>query len=106
MIIGHVKMKMLYDLAGRIHPQQHRDEVPDPAVLSVYYGAERNFAYNRFPLWFKRLVDVGTEHQDDRLTKRPLEKEGVEEKAGSGKRRRIVREGKQKDIGSLLGAFG
>jgi hypothetical protein len=99
-------MKMLYDLAGRIHPQQHREEVSDSAVLSVYYGAERNFAYNRYPLWFKRVVDVEREHPDRRLTKRLPEKEGLEEQTGSGRKRRRVREGKQKDIGSLLGGFG
>ncbi|KAF2444212.1 hypothetical protein P171DRAFT_432280 [Karstenula rhodostoma CBS 690.94] len=105
-VSGHVKMKMLYELAGRMHPQNHAEDIPGSAVLSVYYGAERNFAYTRYPLWFKRVADVESEHQDGRLPKRSPNDEGGEDKAGGGKKKRRVREGKQKDIGSLLGGFG
>ncbi|OAF99570.1 uncharacterized protein CC84DRAFT_1209906 [Paraphaeosphaeria sporulosa] len=103
---GHVKMKMLYDLAGRMHPDQAPEDVPDSAVLSVYYGAERNLAYNRYPLWFKRLGSVETEYEAGRQPKRYQDDQGGEERTGGGKKPRRLREGKQMDIGSLLGGFG
>lgn len=99
-------MKMLYDLAGRMHPKRHAEVVPDSAVLSVYYGAERNFAYNRYPLWFKRVDDLETEHQDARLPKRSQDDERVEDTTEGGRKKMRVRKGKQKDIGLLWGGFG
>ncbi|KAL5395870.1 hypothetical protein PMIN06_004347 [Paraphaeosphaeria minitans] len=102
---GHVKMKMLYDLAGRMHSHQNPEDSASPAILSVYYGAEQNLAYNRYPLWFKRLGDVRTESQDGRLKKRS-QGHGGDDISGGVKKRKRVRGGKQMDIGSLLEGFG
>lgn len=102
-------MKMLYGLARRLQFPQNTSETPEPAVLSVYYGAERTFAYTRYPLWFKRTVDVEAEHQNCR---RPMKRpqgngeDGTRTGAEEGKRKRKIRGGKQVDVGSLLGSFG
>ena len=93
-------MKQLYDLAGRLDPQRHPSEVSDSAVLSVYYGAERSFAYSRYPLWFVRHIYAASEHRDSGSLKRSQGNgESVEKK-------RKIRGGKKMDIGSLLGGFG
>ena len=99
-------MKMLYDFAGRMDPQKVPKDEPS-AVLSVYYGAERTFAYNRYPLWFKRVGEVERERLDDRPGKRSQgASEGGEDTTDGGKNKKRVRQGKQMDIGSLLTGFG
>lgn len=99
-------MKMLYDLAGRLIPQQNSTESLSPAILSVYYGAERHFAYTRYPLWFERLIGVEQGQLISQVSKRLQDVEGDSgPERGEGKKRKI-REGKKTDIGSLLGGFG
>lgn len=100
-------MKMLYDLARRMNPQQFPKNEPGSAVLSVHYGAESTFAYNRYPLWFKRVGEVEGERLDERPTKRSQgDGDGEEDIKGDGKKKKRVRQGKQTDIGSLLLGFG
>lgn len=91
---------MLYDLANSFFPKSEAS-APDDPVISITYGdATDRYHPNWHSAWFVRVPTAS-----DELFALPVKRpsEVTEEQVETKKRK--MRDGKQKDIGSLLDSF-
>ncbi|KAF2869164.1 hypothetical protein BDV95DRAFT_578502 [Massariosphaeria phaeospora] len=100
-ITSHRKMEIIYDFASGLLHQPPRTRLAEPSI-SIVYGDSRSVEDRKsYSAWFVRVPPSAED------TKAPVKRAGddSENTKDEASKKRKVRQGKQKDIGSLLGGF-
>ena len=99
----HKKMQLLYDLTASYLKMLSLDVLYDP-IVSIHYGQAKSTVYTTTSsAWFMRVFSP--KKSEEALVKRETEAGLESENKSHSNKKRKVRDGKRRDIGSMLGSF-